>query len=287
MLHSKLFNPKYFPTGALLPIRIPLNSIGSVVEKKQSIGGFHKEIGELTETTVGPLTISASPEDKEKMFAFVTKGKSGLIVFGRKGLTNFAETDVELLSEAEVKKQFPDATAGVNAKCSEQLFKLMCAGTHADNQHFESVVTNILLAPKPQVAKAACLKLEPFNSEYWDSLSPQAMYQATILRCTHKKSFDMFKQCLSKLRETGVETFTVIEANDDDKWGINRFTKPFLADLCKNATEEEDLIATATKLFDGKNQLGTVLTDFMLVIEGVEYEDYMAALEGVKFVEVV
>lgn len=93
----------------------------------------------------------------------------------------------------------------------------------------------------------------------------------------------MFKRCIEMLRSEGVDHFLVIEANDDKLWGINRFTKDFL-DALSADSEEKDLIAAALKQFDGRNRLGAVLTDFLLAVEGMDYQSYMAALDGVEFV---
>jgi len=236
--------------------------------------GFHDGMPEAFETVEsGNLKIVRSPEHAEKMIAFATstKGdkKTGLIVFGRKALTNFGRLDVELVP-------------GVNVYCSEQLFKLCCASAHSGDQNLHKVMLAILMASKPFDAKKATFGLEKFDPEMWDAMSQQAMFLSTVMRCKHEPTFRMFKQCIEMMRSEGVTSFLVIEANDDKLWGINRFTKPFLEALCADS-EEQDLIAAALKQFDGANRLGTVLTDFMLAIEGMEYGDYMAALEGVEF----
>lgn len=275
-LNSTLFPSVYFPEGSFVPITLSKAVIEAVSKDDltHKMKGFHDGMPEAFETVdAGKLKIVRSPEDPEKMIAFVTStktdNKSGLIVFGRKALTNFGRSDVELVP-------------GVDVHCSEQIFKMFCANAHCGDANVDSVMISILTASKPFEAKKATSGLEKFNSEMWDALSPQAMYLSTMMRCKHEPTFRMFKQCVQMLRSEGVASFLVVEANDDKLWGINRFTKPFLDALC--ADEDEDLIACALKQFDGANRLGTVLTDFMLAIEGMEFEEYIKALEGVRFV---
>ena len=276
-LNATLFPSCYFPEGSFAPITIPSAVVDEVSKggPTHKMTGFHDGMPEAFETVEsGNLKIVRSPEHAEKMIAFVTstKGdkKTGLIVFGRKALTNFGRSDVDLVP-------------GVNVYCSEQLFKLCCASAHSSDQNLHKVMLAILMASKPFDAKKATFGLEKFDPEMWDAMSPQAMFLSTVMRCKHEPTFRMFKQCIGMMRSEGVTSFLVIEANNDNLWGINRFTKPFLDALCADSEADQDLIAAALKQFDGVNQLGTVLTDFMLAIEGMEYGDYMAALEGVEF----
>ena len=275
-LNPILFPSHYFPEGRFDPISIPSSVVdalsnGDLVHKMK---GFHDGMPDTfeTEETRG-LKIVRSTEDAEKMIAFVTstKGekKMGLVVFGRKALTNFGRSEVELLP-------------GVVAYCSEQIFKLFCASAHSGDANLESVMLSILMAPKPFDAKRATSGLGDFKGAMWDAMSQQAMYLSTMMRCKHEPTFMMFKQCIAMIRSEGATSFLVIEANDDKLWGINRFTKQFLAALC--ADDDEDLIAVALKQFDGANRLGMVLTDFMLAIEGMEYAEYMQAIMDVSFV---
>jgi predicted NAD-dependent protein-ADP-ribosyltransferase YbiA (DUF1768 family) len=287
-----LFTSKYFPKGAesMQRILLPVACIQAIAEMKPKMACFHDGIEDDDKLHVeekGKLKITRSAEHLERMIAFVTseKSKSGLIPFGRKGLTNFAETEVQLLSAEEVKKIAPSAVDPIRVCCSEQIFKLLCASVHRGDPNFEKVVTNILAAAKPTVAKKATGELDKFNNELWDQISKQAMYIATLLRCTHKPVFEEYKRCIRMMK--GVESFLVIEANDDKIWGINRFTIDFLAALAEAYDGEEDLIAAAAAHFGGKNFLGEVLTDFMMAIRDMEYDDYMRELEGVQFVEIV
>ena len=63
-----------------------------------------------------------------------------------------------------------------------------------------------------------------------------------------------------------------------------RFVHYLKAGLYTTCTD--DLIAAATELFRGENQLGKVFTDFMLAIEPMDYETYMRAIADVQFVTV-
>ena len=285
-----LFQTKYFPTGDFQPIVLPIASIRAAVEQKQKMSDFHAGIGELEVKTVGTMTIKQSEIHNTKMIAFVTKGKSGLIPFGRKGLTNFAEASIKLLTTEQLKEHGIDSETGIFAFCSEMIFMLFKRQCTPNDPNFELVTNNILLAPTPLDAKKATGqgKLAIFDAAKWDTMSMQAMYIATMMRCTDEAQFNLFKTCTKMMRDEGAETFLVIEANPGDGiWGIDRSTKEFLDDLYTTCTEEEDLIDVATnKLFRGKNQLGEVLTDFMLAIEPMDYETYMRAIADVQFVTV-
>ena len=285
-----LFPTKYFPTGDFQPIVLPIASIRAAVEQKQKMSDFHAGIGELEVKTVGTMTIKQSEIHNTKMIAFVTKGKSGLIPFGRKGLTNFAEASIKLLTIEQLKALGIDSETGIFAFCSEMIFMLFKRQCTPNDPNFELVTNNILLAPTPLDAKKATGqgKLAIFDAAKWDTMSMQAMYIATMMRCTDEAQFNLFKTCTKMMRDEGAETFLVIEANPGDGiWGIDRSTKEFLEDLYATCTIEEDLIDVATnKLFRGKNQLGEVLTDFMLAIEPMDYETYMRAIADVQFVTV-
>jgi predicted NAD-dependent protein-ADP-ribosyltransferase YbiA (DUF1768 family) len=281
-LSPKIFLPTYFPTGALLPIKIPKSVVfvATAEESKHKMTGFHDGVpDELIEApiTKSGLRILRSDEHPEKMFAVVGFGEEALIVFGRKGLTNFARSDVELLP-------------GVNIFCSEQSFKLGCATSQlcAETQEeFEKVVHAIVFAAKPVDAKKAPSEFKNFDASKWDPISKQYMYQSTVLRCTHEPTFQMFKRCIETVRSMGAKRFLVIEANDGDKlWGVNCFTKPFLEAL-EEVSPRGGLIEDAKSIFKGKNQLGEVLTDFMSAIDELDYSKFMAELNGVKFAEIV
>jgi len=291
MLHPTLFPTKYFPNGTFQPIVLPIASIRAAVEQKQNMSDFHAGVGQLQERMVGTMKIKQSEVHDTKMIAFVTKGKSGLIPFGRKGLTNFAEASIKLLTIEQLKALGIDSETGISAFCSEMIFTLFKRQSTPNDPNFELVTNTILLAPTPLDAKKATGqgKLAIFDAAKWDTMSMQAMYIATMMRCTDEAQFNLFKACTKMMRDENVETFLVIEANPGDGiWGIDRSTKEFLDELYTTCTEEEDLIDVATnKLFRGKNQLGEVLTDFMLAIEPMDYVTYMRALEGVQFVTVM
>ena len=291
MLHPTLFPTKYFPNGTFQPIVLPIASIRAAVEQKQNMSDFHAGVGQLQERMVGTMKIKQSEIHNTKMIAFVTKGKSGLIPFGRKGLTNFAEASIKLLTTEQLKALGIDSETGIFAFCSEMIFMLFKRQCTPNDPNFELVTNTILLAPTPLDAKKATGqgKLAIFDAAKWDTMSMQAMYIATMMRCTDEAQFNLFKACTKMMRDENVETFLVIEANPGDGiWGIDRSTKEFLDELYTTCTEEEDLIDVATnKLFRGKNQLGEVLTDFMLAIEPMDYVTYMRALEGVQFVTVM
>jgi len=227
--------------------------------------------------TKSGLRILHSGEHPEKMFAVVGFGEEALIVFGRKGLTNFARSDVELLP-------------GVNIFCSEQSFKLGCATSQLcveTQEEFEKVAHAIIFASKPVDAKKATSGFKKFDASKWDPISKPAMYQSTVLRCTHEPTFQMFKSCIETVHSMGAKRFLVIEANDGDKlWGVDCFTKPFI-DALDEVSPRGGLIEDAKSIFKGKNQLGEVLTDFMYAIDGMKYSEFMAELDGVKFAEIV
>ena len=286
MLHPTLFPTKYFPKGTFQPIVLPIASIHEVVKQKQNMSDFHAAAGVLQEKTVGAMKIKHSEIHKAKMIAFVTKGENGIIVFGRKGLTNFAEASIKLLTVEQLKELDIHSDSDISAFCSEMIFTLFKRQSTPGDPNFELITNTILLAPTPLHAKKATGpgKLDPFDVAKWDAMSMQAMYVSTVMRCTDETQFNLFKECTKMMRDEGVKTFLVIEANDDDTWGINRFTNEFLEGLYTTCTD--DLIAAATELFRGENQLGKVFTDFMLAIEPMDYETYMRAIADVQFVTV-
>ena len=158
-LTATLFPTKYFPDGtsSMNMILLPINVIRDyATTKPPMMDGFHSGIGELqTKKMEKELMVECSAEHPEKMFAFVKRDRMGLIVFGRKGLTNWAETRIPLLSEDHLKRLGIELEDGLWAYCSEQIFKLLCTSAHYPHGNVEEITGKILSASIPLNAKLA------------------------------------------------------------------------------------------------------------------------------------
>lgn len=269
-LIERLFPRKYFPGGLLLPLLIPHKTKTELLRHK--MGQFHSELPETLDafTTDAGLHIRRSPEHDKEMIAFVTRGDEGVIVGGRIAFSNFVRADVEI-------------SPGVITHCGEQIFKLFCASVHADDKNFEQVSQAILFASTPVAAKSATAGIANFCHDMWDSVSMRAMYQTAAIRCQNQSAFAMFKRMAHIIRDMGAKRFIVMEANNDNRWGIGMYTQPFLAQLDK-VPPSPSLIADAQSVSSGENRLGQVLTDFMLTTDTLTFEQYSKCLRGTKFV---
>ena len=130
----------------------------------------------------------------------------------------------------------------------------------------------ILYASCPADAKKAIAAILDFRGEAWNNVSVRAMWMAQLLRCSDKAAFKMFQGILKTARADGaVKRFLAVEANGyDELWGVGLFTQP-LIDAIVAATPTNSLIADAKAAFKGKNQLGDIITYFLLAIEGMTY----------------
>ena len=263
-----------FAAGDLPRIRLSRAVVKAVqaefAEGKVKMEGFHCGMPALEKLDHAFLKGVKSADHDEKMMMAITLGHKTLIVFGRIGPTNFAESRLTLVE-------------GVPISCSEQVFKLLCVSSHMGiSDNCDEVAIKILCAPKPFGAKAATTKLAPFDKGMWDSKSEAAMYASILLICTEFETFARFRMLAALVDEE----LLVAEANDDGIWGINMFTKPFFMALLDKLTPESDLFAEARALFDGTNKLGEVLTVFLNEIKDMSFEEFKAATADIKFVEI-
>jgi predicted NAD-dependent protein-ADP-ribosyltransferase YbiA (DUF1768 family) len=225
------------------------------------------------------LTIRTFKEEDPKMFAVVTRNPDDvvLLVFTRCGLTNFAFSPVDL--------------HGVPFSCSEQLFKAFCVSVHYDSaddtSNLDDVMKAILFAAKPKNAKTATNAIKNFKAHLWNSKSCKAMLASILLILTNKITFDRLK-AITALAGEG-KRIEVIEANDNDAiWGINMFGGAFLELLAaKYETDAPDLLSAARGLYKGDNRLGTILTSVLQTIGSMEHTDFLDAVKGVMFAEIV
>jgi predicted NAD-dependent protein-ADP-ribosyltransferase YbiA (DUF1768 family) len=171
---------------------------------------------------------------------------------------------------------------------AEQVFKAICVSMHADNEEFPDIIRAVLYAPTPADAKKAPARLTNFKAPAWDKLAPAAMWVAQALRCTDEQVFCMFQTMLKTVRADGaVKRFLAVESNGlDNLWGIGLYTQPLIDKLAK-LTLSDSLIADAQAAFLGKNQLGTIITEFLLAIEGMTYKEYMAELDDIMWATLI
>ncbi len=159
---------------------------------------------------------------------------------------------------------------------------------HADAEEFSDIICAVLHAPTPADAKKATSRFRKFKGPEWDKLAPSAMWVAQVLRCTDEQVFCMFQTMLKTARADGaVKRFLAVESNaQDNVWGIGMYTQPLIDKLAK-AMPSDSLIADAQAAFEGKNQLGAIITEFLLAIEGMTYKEYMAELNDIMWATLI
>lgn len=253
-----------------------------VLEKVRAHGQpcvkFHKsnKLEFTVERTSGSLNIKSTVSD-EKMMAYIRIGKKLIISFSRMGLTNFKKTNIPLAE-------------GVNILCPEMFFMLeKCFFQREVSTNCKEIQFDILTAKEPRFAKSAGNKLDNFNAAGWDSgVSRLGMFATTLASLADKETFNDFKVFADMIGDA--EEVLVVEANDDVNWGINKFTTQFLEEfeplIATSADPEAEFFDIAKSLFGGKNMLGELLTPIILAVRGMDYDQYMREIDGVKFVSV-
>ena len=272
MSYTKIARISDFLSG-LPRLRLPSTVIAAVKGKQPLMTKTHEAMPATLDNEYLPsLMIRKTPNDPEKMLAFVTDGKKTLFVFGRKGATNFAPSRKELAE-------------GVYIECPEQFFKLLCASSHdMISENTEEVMLAILSALTPFAAKKAPYALTPFDAAAWDAQGMAAMKATIAFHCTNPETFARFKKFALIM---GPGPKMVVEGNDDAIWGVNIMTEAYLKALTETHTKGADLFETANKISKGKNQLGIVLTEFLDAIYDLEYDEYMEQASKVQFIEIV
>ena len=201
-------------------IKLPSAVVEQVKAANPTMTGFHVGMPEFERNYAPPyVTFHTKPHD-EKMMAYVCHPPSEktAILFSCMGMTNFSEINIWF--------------NGIHITCVEQLFKLSCASMHREKSpNAAEVMFNILTAPTPVKAKVATFKLQNFDLAERDKASQSAMKASIAFACTDEKTFARFQR-LGNLAGLGnlakVVEVKVFECNDDQIWGINRFTKQIL-----------------------------------------------------------
>jgi predicted NAD-dependent protein-ADP-ribosyltransferase YbiA (DUF1768 family) len=275
---------KYFECLSEAPcISLPKWLVDDAAAQGPQMGDFHVGcllLEEGVDEAFKPLNVCHSKVHHEKMVAYVLGGDHVVLLFGRMGLTNFAPSPMGCVS------------------CIEQLFMLHKAcfakGGPSGCPNFDESATKILLAKKPFQAKSAGRGVEGLDQAEWDRNSYKSMRASIQYACTDQATFERYQSFVTKCPPEAVKLiaegkFSVYECNDDGIWGVGKFTKDVLLALAEIAKQDAgfDLKKAMTDIASGtKNQLGEVLTDFLLAIRGMTHAEYMQKLEGVTFFRV-
>jgi predicted NAD-dependent protein-ADP-ribosyltransferase YbiA (DUF1768 family) len=281
---------KYFECLAETPcISLPKWLVADVVAQNPEMSGFHDGELNVSEVMGWPFRLWHSGEDAEKMVAYVVAGDHAVMLFGRKGPTNFAKSSMKV-----------STTGGVlPVSCTEQLFmahKACYAQSGPEGcSNFEECIKRIFLAKKPFQAKGVGRDVKGLDSPVWDLHSYKHMRASMQFACTVKETFERYQSFVTKCPPEVAKLiaegkFAVYECNDDVMWGIGQFTIAALRRLAEIANRETDFDlkeAMGEIVGETLNRLGNVLTDFLLAIRDLTHAEYLQKLEGVTFFDVV
>ena len=210
--------------------------------------------------------------------SIIPSEKKALIVFGRRTFSNWCE--------------YPVDGCG---KWNEARFKAACATVFIDDEQYEKVMTDIMLAKTPADVQKATKGIANFDPALWDSKAVKAMYDSLLLTCTNKVFFDMMLSVAKIIyTDLGLKSLVgaveFVESNvHDSNWG-NGFTIRDFVDTIVSKEPGFDLLDAAKEGFagkGGKNQLGKVLTAIMhTVCEIADYEEFKALVNAENLVVV-
>jgi predicted NAD-dependent protein-ADP-ribosyltransferase YbiA (DUF1768 family) len=237
----------------------------------------------VAETECNGFRIRQSKED-ESMVAFVFDdvNKEVLVLFSRAWFSNMAGTDILLVDEGGVE---------VRMSCTEQLFTAYKACFAMEtSSNFEESMMGIYSAEKPLFAKKFGSKINGLDSKKWNENSMIRMFCCILFGCKTRSMFDRLHSCLEVIGD-GYK-FKIVEANYDDMlWGVRGFTPDVIKAIITKKEEQPTLglfeIFEAFKKDNGENRLGDLLTDFIEATKGVSHEEYLKAVEGIEFVEII
>jgi predicted NAD-dependent protein-ADP-ribosyltransferase YbiA (DUF1768 family) len=264
----------YFPGESYQPISIP-KSIASELEnmtleqmpmKKFKNGSFPDRL--IIEFSSPVRTLSTEPSE-DAMFAFVLHKNKTLLCFQSYLLTNFRFIFTNLNK--------------VPTFCPEMVFKLGCLDVHKGDANYLAVMRAIFNATEPKFAKFATDGINKFNKILWHAESKGAMFRAILSSTMIKEGFDIFQKCLAFTDAQcgnldGFPPIHVMETTTDMIWGTGVPCMQALDRIKAQvaSTPDADLFDIAKSLFPGKNQLGEIIVDVMLLVHGKTFEEYLA-----------
>ena len=262
-------------------------AVKAAAVKKSSFKKAFPTFSKSKETKGRVDVLRSDVEDNEGM-VFMRLGKQGVILFSRQGLSNMAETPIEL-------------SDGISASCIEELFQLLkpffFKGMEGSNA--EEIMIAILNAPKPRFAKSAGNNTKPFEPEVWNAQRKSVMYACILAALENESTYNRYLSFVPKLvEELGeIDELYIVEANSDDTfWANNRFAGE-TADRIEQLLEAEadlDLIG-ATKRVNkesnamgksgGENVLGEILTDLLTTFRYKTHAEFMEHMRPAKRVK--
>ena len=245
---------------------------------------FHSRELDNLQTTVkgGSLTFTTTPRDPEKMSAVISHSTGKVFGFGRSVLSNFM---LDL-------KDAANETKPIQITCSEQLFAayktLFVNLDHpeASEANLTECMNTIFTGKTPRDFKKAGNSLCGFRIADWDEISSMYMFYSILIICmANEKTFNRYLEvanmCADMVYETNI---------DDEKWGIRSSTENFvdkIAEAFDAEGQEFDLLKAAAAVAPGENKLGKILVQFFDAIRGESFENFVAAVGPIQFMEVV
>ena len=178
----------------------------------------------------------------------------------------------------------PTVLAGMSFSCSEQIFALyktmFVKLDECDN--LTECMYNILTGKGPFVHKKSGNSLKGFMTSEWDAVSSTYMFYALLCICRNEDTYNRYQK-LAQLRAD-----MTIETNIDDlNWGVKASTMEFVEKMKQAAGAPEFDLLEAAAAVPGDNKLGKLLDKFFAAIRGESYDNYMAAVGDIEFIEIV